>query len=233
MIRNLSDQSQDFIAGVRDVTPLAFGVAIYGLAFGLLAAQAGMDGMQTGVMGAVVFAGSSQIVAVERIVAGAGAYAALIAGIALNLRIFLITASLRSEFKERPLWQMLLGVHLAGDENWALLHAKRAGGGKAGYWYLVGAGLCLMLVWLLTTVSGASFAQALPEPRALGLDFAFAAAFIAILRSLCRRASDVLPWGFSIAASATLVLLTPIEPSWALALGGALGAGVAGVWSHA
>ncbi|WP_245602935.1 hypothetical protein [Leisingera methylohalidivorans] len=45
-------------AGLRDILPLAAGVAVYGLAFGLLAAQANRDGLQTGVMGTIVLAGS-------------------------------------------------------------------------------------------------------------------------------------------------------------------------------
>ncbi|MGF1528368.1 MAG: AzlC family ABC transporter permease [Candidatus Competibacterales bacterium] len=123
----------EFRAGLWDITPLALGVAIYGVAFGVLAAQAGMDGLETGVMGMAVFAGSSQIVAVERMAAGSGAMAALAAGIALNLRLLLITASLREELQGRPWWQIVLGVHLATDENWALMHRTRAQSRPAGY----------------------------------------------------------------------------------------------------
>ena len=84
------DHKREFISGAREIVPLAIGAGIYGLAFGLLAAQANMDGLQVGVMGTVVFAGASQIVVVERMMAGAGATIALIAGIALNLRLLLL-----------------------------------------------------------------------------------------------------------------------------------------------
>lgn len=43
----------------------------------------------------------------------------------------------------RPWWQTALGLHLSTDENWALLHAKRAQGRDFGCWYLTGAGLML------------------------------------------------------------------------------------------
>lgn len=93
-IHELRRQSpmHEFRAAFSDIIPLTIGVAIYGAAFGLLAAQAGMSELQTGVMGTFVFAGSSQIVAVERLVAGAGAFTAAMAGLALNLRILLMTA---------------------------------------------------------------------------------------------------------------------------------------------
>ena len=79
---------RDAWTGAREIAPLAIGVAIYGLAFGLLAAQARFDALQVGVMGAIVFAGGSQIIAAQQLVAGAGAVAAVVAGLALNLPIF-------------------------------------------------------------------------------------------------------------------------------------------------
>ena len=218
--------------GVIEISPLAIGVAIYGLAFGLLAAQASLTGLQVGVMGSIVFAGGSQIVAVERLVAGAGAIAALIAGIALNLRLLLVTASIRDIYAGRPLWQVLLGAHLASDENWALLLAQRAKGRDVGYWYLVGGGLCLLVVWCIATVTGVLFATAIPEPKALGMDFAFTAAFIAITRSLWKGRDQLLPWLTSVVVVVAAVAVGKIDSSWALILGGVAGAGVAGVTRH-
>ncbi|WP_211212143.1 AzlC family ABC transporter permease [Kiloniella laminariae] len=217
----------EFWLAVRDITPLALGVAIYGLAFGLLAAQATMDALDIGVMGALVFAGSSQIVVVERLVAGAGALSALVAGLALNLRLLLVTASIRDVFAGRPLWQRLLGAHMTTDENWALMLATRARGVKVGYWYLVGGGACLLVTWLASTVCGVIFAAAIPEPKALGMDFAFTAAFIAIARSLWRGRGDLWPWLTSFAVVALAVLGGLLDPSHALVLGGVLGAVVA------
>jgi len=219
----------EFKSGFSDILPLSFGVAIYGAAFGLLAAQAHMSELQTGIMGTLVFAGSSQILAIERLVSGAGAFTALIAGMALNLRILLMTGSLRKELAGRPLWQVIVGVHLTTDENWALMYAARAKGRAVGYWYLVGGGTCLIIVWTMATVFGVNFAQVLPEPQAIGMDFAFTAAFIAILCSLWRGVQDLMPWLVSAVISGALVLFAPIEPSWALALGGVAGAASAAV----
>jgi 4-azaleucine resistance transporter AzlC len=215
--------------GIIEITPLAAGVVIYGLAFGLLAAQASLSGLQVGVMGGVVFAGGSQIVAVERLVAGGGAIAALIAGIALNLRLLLVTASIRDIYAGRPLWQILLGAHFATDENWALMLAERAKGRDVGYWYLIGGGLGLLAAWCLSTVTGVLFATSIPEPKALGMDFAFTAAFIAISRSLWKGRQQLLPWLTSAVVVMVAVKSGKIDPSWALVLGGVAGAAVAGI----
>lgn len=225
-----SYRRQEFWRAVRDISPLAAGVAIYGLAFGLLAAQAGMDEIQIGVMGTLIFAGSSQIIAVERL--AAGAVAAIVAGIALNLRLLLVTASIRDIFAGRPFWQLALGAHMTTDENWALMLSTRAKDKSVGYWYLIGGGACLLVTWLTATISGVYFATAIPEPKALGMDFAFTAAFIAIARSLWRGRSDFLPWLASFAVIALTVLTDLLEPSWAIIVGGITGATLAGLVNH-
>ncbi len=222
--------SEEFWSAVRDILPMAAGVATYGLAFGLLAAQAGMDELQVGTMGGLVFAGASQIVAVERLIAGAGATAALVAAIALNLRLLLITASIRDVFVGRPWWQLLIGAHLCTDENWALTLAARARGTSAGYWYLVGGGACLFVTWVVATTIGAYFAAAIPDPESLGIDFAFTAAFIAIAVSLWRRQHDLIPWLVSVSVVAVITLSGALPSSWALILGACAGAFVAAVW---
>jgi predicted branched-subunit amino acid permease len=181
-------------------------------------------------MGSAVFAGGSQIVATERLVAGAGAFAAAVAGIALNLRLLLITASIREVFIGRPWWQIALGAHVTSDENWALMLAERAKGRDLDYWYLVGGGVCLLIVWCLATVIGVLFATTIPEPKALGMDFAFTAAFIAIARSLWKGRGDLIPWSTAIVVVAASIAL--VGSSWALILGGIAGAAAAGITAN-
>lgn len=217
------------INGARAIVPLAIGVAVYGLAFGLLASQTGFTWMETGLMGMLVFAGSSQIVAVERLAAGAGVAAAVIAGIALNLRLLLITASIRGFFAKRPLWQRLLGAHLSTDENWALTLARRSQGENVGYWFLIGAGAILALTWVFAGVFGVVFASRIPDPQTYALDFAFAAAFIAICRSLWRGRQDAAPWITAVGIVIGTTQLGLFDASWAIVLGGLAGALVAGM----
>ena len=223
-----SAQTQEFWSAVKDISPLALGVAIYGLAFGLLAAQASMSELQVGVMGTIVFAGASQILAVERLVAGAGATVAIVAAVAINLRLLLVTASIRDVYKDRPWWQLVLGAHMSTDENWALMLATRAKGRDVGYWYLVGGGACLFFTWVLATTTGVLFATSIPEPKALGMDFAFTAAFIAIACSLWRGNRDFIPWLVSIVSVAVTLLTGWLDSSWSLILGGCTGALTAG-----
>ena len=213
----------EFGIGAHAIAPLAIGVAVYGLAFGLLASQAGFSASETGLMGGVVLAGSAQIIAVERIAAGAGVAAAVVAGIALNLRLALITASMRDLFAGRPLWQKVVGAHVSTDENWALLFARRAQGEQVGFWFLVGSGAMLALAWIVASMLGVTFASHIPNPNAYAIDFAFTAAFIAICRSLWRGSGDFVPWLIAISVVLISTQFASIEASWAIVFGGVSG----------
>lgn len=182
-------------------------------------------------MGVLVYAGASQIIMTQQWLAGAGLAASVVAGLILNLRILLITASIRDVFANRPWWQVAFGAHLSADENWALLLARRAEGREVGYAYLVGGGLAQMAAWCGSTVAGVLFAETIPDPKALGMDFAFTAAFIAIARSLWRGRRDLLPWLVSIAVVFAGVKILGAPAHWMLALGGLTGAATAGARS--
>jgi 4-azaleucine resistance transporter AzlC len=219
-----------YLDGAREIAPLALGVAIYGLAYGLMANQAGFSPLEISAMGAIVFAGGSQIVATQQWLAGAGALAALIAGLAVNLRLMLITASIRDVYAGRPFWQVALAAHFSTDENWALLLSGRAEGRSPGFRYLIGGGVVLMSVWVAATTAGALASQAIPDPKGLGMDFAFTAAFIAIALSLFRGRADIAPWAVSLAAVVVSVKTGWLATPWALVLGGLLGAAAAGLF---
>jgi predicted branched-subunit amino acid permease len=106
--------------GAVAILPLAMGVAIYGFAFGLLAAQIGFPWWGVGLMSAAVHAGSSQIVAVEQFSNSSAILGAALAGAALNLRYIGIIASLSEVLAGMSIGLKLLTIHITGDENWAL-----------------------------------------------------------------------------------------------------------------
>jgi predicted branched-subunit amino acid permease len=228
----MGDEQDSYLTGARAIAPLAVGVAIYGMAFGLLATQAGFTPFEVAGMGGVVFAGSSQIVFTQQWLAGAGALAALAAAVVLNLRILLIAASIPDVFAGRPFWQVALAAHLAADENWAMLLARRAAGRAAGYRFFVGAGMVQFVVWLAATTLGAGLSEAIPDPKKLGMDFAFTAAFIAIALTLFRGRADIAPWAVSLVVVLLSVANGWIAAPWALVLGGVTGAAVAGLFGH-
>lgn len=193
--------------GMLAILPLAAGAAVYGFAFGLLAAQTGFPWWGVGLMSAVVNAGSSQIVAVEQFANSSAVISAALAGAALNLRYIGIVASLSGILSGLPLHMKLLAIQITGDENWALTMAERARSPDVGADFLFGSGLVMITVWIGSTSFGAVVGSALPDLERFGLGFAFTAAFIAMARGLWRGQRDMLPWIVAFGVAVTAVVL--------------------------
>ncbi|MBW4709720.1 AzlC family ABC transporter permease [Roseobacter sp. YSTF-M11] len=206
--------------GAFAILPLASGAALYGFAFGLLAAQVGFPWWGVGLMSAAVHAGSSQIVAVEQFANTSAVLGAALAGAALNLRYIGIVASL-SEVLDGLSWRIkLLAIHITGDENWALTMSERARSRDIGPSFLIGSGLVMISVWTVSTTAGAFAGAVLPDLERFGLGFAFTAAFIAMARGLWRGRSSALPW--IVAFGVAIVVVQLGAPKAYAVVGGAL-----------
>ncbi|XDA98747.1 AzlC family ABC transporter permease [Sulfitobacter sp. LCG007] len=197
----------DIFRGAISILPFALGAAIYGFAFGLLAAQVGFPWWGVSLMSASVHAGSSQIVAVEQFATTGSMLGAAFAGAALNLRYVGIVASLSDLLERLSFRTKLVAIHLTGDENWALMMAERARSSDVGAGFLIGSGLVMISVWTVSTALGSVFGAVLPDLESFGLGFAFTAAFIAMARGLWRGRSEALPWTVSAAATIAAVSL--------------------------
>lgn len=208
--------------GATTILPLAAGAAVYGFAFGLLAAQVGFPWWGVAMMSGLVHAGSSQIVAVEQFAGNSAVIGAALAGAALNLRYIGIVASLSDVLNGLSLRVKLLAIHITGDENWALTMAERAKNPAIGAEFLIGSGLVMISVWTGSTTLGALLGSALPDLERFGLGFAFTAAFIAMARGLWQGRPNVIPWIASFAVTAGAVLSGVPKP-YAIVAGAMLG----------
>lgn len=193
--------------GALSILPLALGAAVYGFAFGLLAAQVGFPWWGVGLMSGFVHAGSSQIVAVEQFATTGTVLGAVLAGAALNLRYIGIIASLSDMLDGLSLRAKLLAIHITGDENWALTMAERAKSPDVGAAFLLGSGFVMIFVWTASTTAGALVGAVLPDLERFGLGFAFTAAFIAMARGLWRGHPQVLPWALAAGVTVAAVSL--------------------------
>jgi predicted branched-subunit amino acid permease len=85
----------EFVSGVKAILPILLGVVPFGVTYGVLGLAAGLPVPATICMSSIVFAGSSQIVAVQLFNAAAPALVILITTLMVNLRHVLYSASLR------------------------------------------------------------------------------------------------------------------------------------------
>lgn len=166
-------------AGAFDVVPAAVAVIPFALLLGSQAAAKGLTALEMLAMSSIVFAGSSQFLAVELWTDPAPWAALGFAAFLINLRHVLMGASLARRMERFAPWQRLVGAHLMTDETWALAERRALDRPLTpAYWF--GAGLTLFVSWQVWTVLGTVLGGLVPEPERYGIDFAFPAVFIAL-----------------------------------------------------
>lgn len=173
----------EFVDGTRDTIPMMVGAAPFGVIFGTLVTSGPLAPWHGQFMSLAVFAGSAQFIALGLIAAHTSFAVVLATTFIVNLRHVLYSATLAPYVTGLPArWRWALGALLT-DEVFAVAYAhyRHAPPGAIGPHYVLGSGLAMYVNWQMWTLAGLLFGAAFPRLQSLGLDFAMAATFIAIV----------------------------------------------------
>jgi 4-azaleucine resistance transporter AzlC len=181
---NVPSRRQEFLAGLRTTLPILLGVAPSGMLYGVLALQAGLSIVSAQAMSSIVFAGSSQFILLQLLIANAPVAIIVLTVFVVNLRHALYSASIAPYLKRLPrAWKFLLG-YLLVDEAYSIgvsrfMKDDPARPAPNRHWFQLGSGLSLWLTWQASTAIGIFAGQAIPT--SLSLDFALPLTFIALV----------------------------------------------------
>lgn len=214
-------------AGVREgfVTglPVAVGVGGYGIVFGVVAQQAGLSVAEAALMSATVLAGAAQLVAVGLWADPIPVVAVVTTTAVVNLRYVLMGAALRPWFRHLSPLEAYTSVFFFADENWALTIGELRAGSTRGA-FLLGSGLVLWLLWIATTVVGATAGDLVGDPARFGLDFIVTALFLTLAAGFWEGAKTLRPW--LAAAAVALAADAVLAGQWYILAGALAGATV-------
>ena len=179
--------------GAAAVAPMAIGVVPFGLAFGATTVAHGYGTPAAVGFSIIVFAGASQLAAVQALAGGASALVAAAAAWTVNLRLLLYTASLAPHLSHERAPKRLLAAYLLTDQAYAASIARweKTPDDRAGRFafYMAGS-MALWVVWQLATLAGALIGNAIP--KSVPLDFSIPLVFLALLMpTITSRASAV------------------------------------------
>lgn len=167
--------------GALDMLPLNLAVLPWGILCGSLAIQRDFSTLEALLMPALVFAGAVQLIVTQLMYEQAPLVTILFTATVISSRHFLYGLALRDKLKHLPLrWRASLGFLLT-DELFALSGQSKSLRGKLQLVYGLGAGGSFYLSWLLWNVIGIVAGGYLPDLTNLGLDFAIAVTFIALV----------------------------------------------------
>jgi 4-azaleucine resistance transporter AzlC len=214
-------------AGVRDaLTTVVPSIAAYGVVWGGLARQAGLSLGELVAMCLLVTAGTAQFVALPMLQSGAPAWLLVVTTYIVNLRHYLMAASLAPYLARLSRGRLALLAHGVTDESYALTMARFARG-PAHPAYFAGSAAATYVAWYVGAAAGGVLGGRIPDPHRYGLDFVFPAVFIAILARTIQA-----PWQWAVAGVAAGVALAvkgAVGGTWHIAVAG-LGASALGVW---
>ncbi len=226
MTEQVSFTRQGVLAGFLATVPVALSIFIFGLVFGIVAGQKGLSALETVLMSGVVFAGASQMLAMELWHQPVPILTLGLAALIINLRYLMMTAALKPWLASLPPWKAYGTLYLIADENWAVsISQMRAGGCDAGF--LLGSGLAIYSFWLVASLIGRLFGAVIEQPERFGLDFVSTAVFVALAVGLWRGRGEILPW--LVAGSVALLVKWLLPGTWYLIAGGLAGS-LVGAW---
>ena len=176
----LNQRKPAWINGVFRAAPILLGYIPIGFAYGVLAQKAGLSVFNTLLMSLIVFAGSSQLIAVGLISAGLAPISIILTTFIVNLRHMLMSAALTPYLGGwRKIELAWFGFEIT-DETFAL-HANRfpaAGVQKAEAFAI---NVTSHAAWILGSLLGSLGSGLITDVEQYALDYALPAMFIALL----------------------------------------------------
>jgi len=170
-------------AGAAAVAPMLIGVVPFGLVAGASPVDQGLGGGAAVGFSTIVFAGASQLAAIDVLGDGGSALLAALAAWTINLRILLYSASLAPHLAHEPRRTRLGVAYLLTDQAYAVsIQRWTAEGGSPPErrvpFYLGGA-LLLWVSWQLATLAGIVVGPVVPDD--VPLAFAVPLVFLVLL----------------------------------------------------
>lgn len=176
---------KDMIQGFLDTLPVGICVAIYGVVYGVLGGKAGLSLLAVLGMSLFVFAGASQIAAVQMLAQGAHPVSIIMMIYIINLRHYLMAASLAPYLDKTEKRLKMLTSFFLTDESYAVTYSKFQKE-AASVWYFWGSSLNIYVLWGAAGVIGYLCGSVIPSQWNFIFDFAFVAAFLGMLVPLVK-----------------------------------------------
>lgn len=190
---------------IRDGIAVGVATGAYGFGFGAVSVAAGLSIAQTCALSLLMFTGASQFALVGVVAAGGAPLSGAVTALMLGSRNTLYGLRLAPLLKWRG-WRRAAAAHVLIDESTAM-SVGRTTTQEARLGFLT-TGLSVFVLWNLATAVGAVAGEAVGDPRALGLDAAVGAAFLALLWPRLQDPRNILVGALAAALALSLVPVT-------------------------
>ena len=158
-------------AGAKAIAPLMVPAVPFGLAVGLLIQTGEVPRFAGWASSWLIFAGSSQLAAINLVAGGASAVVVILTVVLINARHVVYSAALRSHFAEHPLPVRLFLSYFLTDQAFAITSTTEGlAEAESGYklWHFAGAAGFMWTLWQSSIIVGLFVGDAVPASWQLG-----------------------------------------------------------------
>lgn len=204
-----------FSAGIKAGTSIAIGYFPIALTFGLLAKTTGLSLIEATAMSILVFAGAAQYISLSLITAGVSPALIILNTFIVNIRHFLMTASLNEKMQPEARWIKSLYAFGVTDETFSVLATQK--GGKLRTSFAAGVILIAYGSWVVFTAVGHLIGANLPHFLQAAMSIALYAMFVGLLVPSMRESRKVVSLALIAAAINSIFHFTGwLSTGWAI-----------------
>ncbi len=170
--------NSEIITGIKDALPIFIGYFTTSVAFGLLAVSAGLTPFEAVIFSATNLTGAAQFMAINLMSASAAAGEIIISVALLNLRYFIMSASLSRKLHFNKISRKLLTAFSVTDEVFSVASLKPE---KVSGKFMFGLQSFSWVGWVTGTLTGVTLGSVLPSSLQDAMSGALFALFAALL----------------------------------------------------
>jgi 4-azaleucine resistance transporter AzlC len=170
--------NKDIKLGLKMGTPIALGYAPIAMTFGMLAKSTNVTFLEAFSFSAFVYAGASQFMALNLLHVGTSVTGIIIATFLLNMRHFLMSASLSTKISKKDYKWIPLIASGVTDESFSITSMQK---GSLSKEYFLTIHLMIYSSWVINTLVGYILGELLPKSLGDSMVMGLYAMFIAIL----------------------------------------------------
>jgi 4-azaleucine resistance transporter AzlC len=176
----VNSDKRGWIGGVLRAAPIILGYIPVGFAYGVLAQKAGISALNTVLMSLLVYAGSSQLIAVGLFGANVPALSIIMTTFVVNLRHLIMASALAPYLKRWRKVELAAFAYQLTDETFAV-HSTHFPSGIRSKAEVFATNVTAQTAWVTGTVLGIVAGQIITDVKPFALDYALPAMFAALL----------------------------------------------------
>ncbi len=193
--------------GFKATLPITPGVIPFAAVMGTVCADAHLSFFQSVAMNVILYAGASQLAAVDLMTKHSPVSVVVATGLIINLRFLLYSAAFSPVVQHARTHVKLASAFFLTDQNYAVMcaHENRLRNNREMIEFYFGSVLCITVVWQSSMIAGYIFGNF--APASWSLDYAVPLSFITLMIPTLKNAKYVAVALFS---SVVAILLKPI-----------------------